>query len=104
MQLTEMITTPGDLLMLALGFGVAGAALCGLAALIMKLTGIDINEYARETNRYRNAGFAEQSAAFYSDKRNIPVQIMFGGLLLIFGAVVSSVVAGGWFLLRLFYV
>ncbi len=102
MQPNELINGPVDLLMLAVGLGIPGVVLFGVANLIMKMIGMDINEYARETDHYRNLGFAEQFSAFFSDVRNIPALFGILGLFLMFGGVVSLVVSGGWFLLRAF--
>lgn len=100
MEPNELISGPGDLLMLALGAGVVGGVLFLIANLIMKALGMDINEHAHETRRYRNMGFIEQMTAFHSDFRNIPVAIGAGGLFLLFGAVLMALGAGVWLLIR----
>ena len=98
---SELISGPGSLFALALAVGVGGAALFAVANLIMKVTGQDINEHARETERYRDMGFAEQMNAIHSDARNIPVAVGGVGLLLLFGALVLALGSGGWYLVRL---
>jgi hypothetical protein len=102
MQPHELINEPSDLLMISIGFIVAGVVLFVVANLIMKMIGMDINKYARESERYRNYGFAEQFITFVSDGRNIPVVFMFFGLFQMFCGIVSLVIAGGWFLFRTF--
>jgi hypothetical protein len=101
MQSNDLISGPSDLLMLALGAAVVGGALFLIANLIMKAIGIDINQHAHETRRYRTMGFLEQMTAFHSDLRNIPVAIGAGGLFLLFAAVLLALGAGVWFLVRL---
>jgi hypothetical protein len=100
MQAHELISGPGDLFMLALGAGVVGAVLFLVANLIMRAIGMDINEHARETERYRSMGYFEQMTAFHSDARNIPAAIGAFGLFFAFGAVLMALGAGAWFLIR----
>jgi multisubunit Na+/H+ antiporter MnhC subunit len=100
MQPNELVGGPRDLLMLALVVVGVGAVLFLIANLIMKVIGLDINEHAYETRRYKNMGFFEQMTAFHSDARNIPAAIGAGGLFLVFGAVLIALGAGAWFLVR----
>lgn len=101
MQPNELVSGPGDLLMLALGAAVVGGVLFLVANLIMKAIGMDIDQHAHETRRYRDMGFFEQMTAFHSDLRNVPVAIGAGGLFLLFAAVLLALGSGVWFLVRL---
>lgn len=101
MQPNVLISGPWELLMLALGVAVVGGFLFLVANLVMKAIGMDINQHANETMRYRDIGFFEQTNAFFSDSRNIPVAIGIGGLFLLFTAVLMAIGAAGWFLIRM---
>ena len=101
-QVNELINSPVDLLVAAAVIGVIGGILFGLANLIMKATGDDINKHARESERYRHLGTLEQMSVFYSNLRNMPVAIGIGGLLLLFAAVCMAIGALGWFIVRAF--
>lgn len=101
MQSNDLIGGPGELFILALVVGVAGTIFYLMANLIMKAIGMDINEYAHETSRYRSMGFFEQLATFFSDARNIPVTIGVVGLFLLFGAVMMGLYAGVWLAVRM---
>jgi hypothetical protein len=100
MERPELISGPGDLLILALVAGVAGTLIFVVANLILKASGIDVNEHARRTERYRNMGYFEQMNAMHSDSRNIPGTMSAYGLFLVLGAVLMALVAGVWFLIR----
>ena len=104
MQPNELINTPGDLLILALGVGIAGALAFGLANLIMKLFGDDIQTHARESEKYRYMGYSESMHAFYSNPRNIPVAIGMVGIFMLFAAICMVIGAAGWFILMYFHV
>jgi len=101
MQPNEIISGPGDLFILALGAGIVGGVLFLVANLIMKAIGMDINQHARDTRHCRDMGFFEQTTAFFSDFRNIPVAIGAGGLFLVFAAVLMLLGAGSWYIIRL---
>ena len=101
-QVYELINSPVDLLFAAVVIGVIGGILFGLANLIMKVMGDDINKHFRESERYKQLGILDQMSTFYSNPRNIPIAIGMGGLFFIFGAVCMAIGALVWFVIRAF--
>lgn len=102
MQPNELISSPRDLFVTAVVIGIIGGILFGLANLIMKMTGDDINKHARESERYRHMGTLDQMNAFYSNPRNMPVAIGIGGIFMLFAAVCMAVGALVWLVVRFF--
>ena len=100
MQGSELINSPGDLLILAAVAGVVGGILFLIANVIMKATGDNIGRQARKSRRYRNMGFIEQMTDFYSDPRNIPVALGIGGILVFFAAICMAVGGIMWLVIR----
>jgi len=100
-QTNELITGPRDLLVVSLVAAGVGFLSFLLSNLIMKAIGLDINEYARETERYRYMSFFDQMTAFLADLRNVPVLIGVMGLFLICVAGLMALGSGVWFLIRI---
>ena len=101
MHTIELFSCPRDLLIASAVAAGVGVLLFLIANLIMKVIGLDINEYARESERYRYMDFFDQTKNFYSDFRNMPVLIAFFGIFLVILAVLTALGSGVWILVRI---
>ena len=102
MESNELLSTPGSVLVAGIVIGIIGLTLFLIAKLVMKIIGLDINDYADETRYVRDLGFFEQSAIFFSDARNIPVTLGIVGLFFILIGFIFLLVGGIWYISLLF--
>jgi len=96
----EFIIGPTDLLIWAFVVGVVGIILLAVANAWEKAMGDNEASRLERMRHHRSLGFFGQLDAFYSDRRNMPVSVGMGGMMMIFGAICMGVAALVWFLIR----
>jgi len=88
----EFITSPGELLILAVGIGAGGVLFIWIADKWEKAMGENEASRLERTRHYRKMRGLDHLNAFYSDRRNKPVSLMMGGIITIFAGICGVVV------------
>jgi len=101
MPSNELISSPGELFILAVGIGAIGVLFLWIANMWEKARGENEASRLERTRHHRNMRGLDQLNAFYSDRRNMPVSLGMGGIIMVFAGICGVVAALVWFLIRL---
>jgi hypothetical protein len=101
MGASEFVSNPGELLILSVGVGAAGVLFLWIANVWEKAMGENEASRLERTRHYRNMRALDQLNAFYSDRRNMPVSVGMGSIVMVFAGICGVVAALVWFVIRL---